>query len=581
MRVIGPVVTLVLLAVSSLVGTALVTGDRLPRSEAAEYVPADGFAEPAEALGRPVSVESQIIGEAAIGESVVQAQMERSRALGRTDRPNAVWRVTLGGTESLHTAEALFVVPEDGSVGLLGSAWNDAGLFEPALPVLPASMEETSWHANGHVSVNDGEPQPYLFQAESEQTDDACTTVAWTLTITDEQRGRARFCRDRGVVEGQLPFIPTLLPRTPSEPTEPPVPESTPPAQRPGDTPMVAVTPLGQNPAWGPVEGRLDPNAVGITLDDHVVSVTPDRTGLVAHDASHTPIGPSTESEPVWTAAPPGVIAGLLVQGRHVLVTTSTGDLIAYDQNGRRLWSVALPDVPLGGPQRLDDRRVVVATVSGPIVAHDVADGALAWRARTAPATSLPRIITTGGHATAIIVATDSERIVLDADGEELGQESLDSADLRAAVGVPGGVVAISGNGLRLERLSEEGEVVDSRQTFLNDTARRLYLDPDHPEVVTAVTGAGLVAVDTRTLEPVAHLRGVDAATWVQGVGLVMLNREGLHLVSFDGSGFEIEQTWVGDVPDAASSLTVLARPGQPDRWWIITTGDEKGVVAL
>ena len=99
--------------------------------------------------------------------------------------------------------------------------------------------------------------------------------------------------------------------------------------------------------------------------------------------------------------------------------------------------------------------------------------------------------------------------------------------------------------------------------------------------MVTAVTGAGLVAVDTRTLEPVAHLRGVDAATWVQGVGLVMLNREGLHLVSFDGSGFEIEQTWVGDVPDAASSLTVLARPGQPDRWWIITTGDEKGVVAL
>lgn len=83
----------------------------------------------------------------------------------------------------------------------------------------------------------------------------------------------------------------------------------------------------------------------------------------------------------VWWGHPGGAVLSLTALDNIVVVTTSEKRLVAYDQNGRRLWSQNTPDLVLGGAVGVGRDRVLVGTLTGAVVAFDFESGRRLWSA--------------------------------------------------------------------------------------------------------------------------------------------------------------------------------------------------------
>lgn len=261
-------------------------------------------------------------------------------------------------------------------VGLYARTGPDGVTLVPALLELPSDV------AAGHTWESDGQAEDAQGQtgyrnssrAEAAPTvalrEAGCLQVTSTTTIRELARTDvAVWCPDKGIVAG----TPTL-----GEP--------------------VRIIDRGQWPWAARVQTQPTWPTRGVSEPARLVSGDP-TFGLSTHPASFdrriapvvTPAGTMFSVGNVgslqgwirrddalvlvWWADPGGSILSLTALDNIVLVTTSERRIVAYDQNGRRLWSNRTQDLVNGGAVGIGRDQFALASVTGDLEIFNVSDG--------------------------------------------------------------------------------------------------------------------------------------------------------------------------------------------------------------
>ncbi|SDE00633.1 outer membrane protein assembly factor BamB family protein [Auraticoccus monumenti] len=82
-----------------------------------------------------------------------------------------------------------------------------------------------------------------------------------------------------------------------------------------------------------------------------------------------------------WLAHPGGSVTTTAAFGEVVVAGTTRRQLVAYDRDGFRRWTLDLDDVVVRDLVRADDRTLLTADQSGTVTAVDIATGAVRWQA--------------------------------------------------------------------------------------------------------------------------------------------------------------------------------------------------------
>lgn len=266
--------------------------------------------------------------------------------------------------------------------------------FRPAVLELPGEVAAgAAWESAGEVQDSDG-VAAYRNTGRARAADTpalaerGCLVVDSTTTIRDiERTDTATWCPGAGIVTG----TPTL-----GEPRRE-LPEQRWPGARRAST----------TPTWPRGESI---RAARFTEGDPSLGVTPSEpsfhrrlgarvtTGgtLVGVSSTGTLQGWLRRGDQltgVWWAHPGGTILSLTVLDNIVLVTTSEKRLVAYDQNGRRLWSNRTPDLVPGGVIGIGRDQLAAATLTGDLLAFDLATGSRRWRAEFQAGTDLAPVL--------------------------------------------------------------------------------------------------------------------------------------------------------------------------------------------
>jgi len=233
-----------------------------------------------------------------------------------------------------------------------------------------------------------------------------------------------------------------------------------------------------------------------------------------------------------WVASPGGDLLELTTIGEVTLVSTSERRLLAYDDEGVRLWSMRFPDVVLAPPTAVAGGDVVAVSVDGTLRRIDLATGEQLWS--TTLRTDVETAPAVGGG---LVVVVDRGGAVLARaldDGTARWETELPAAE-RAAIG--GGVVAVQG-------ATAEVWALDPR-----DGSRRW--DGEHHGVSRRLLVVDGVVVSQSDEGTAAWAADGDGTTiWTAGGSEALLAGDG-RVVLVDGDSVEL-RTLAGEVLERA-----------------------------
>lgn len=189
-------------------------------------------------------------------------------------------------------------------------------------------------------------------------------------------------------------------------------------------TPDVATLPVTITPGGPPSFGSSG-GAVAIRGSGDLVGFTLDQNAIQRR----------------WRAAPGGLVTSLGAFGQVTVACTTARQLVAYDGDGRWLWTTDLPDVTREPLVQLDETTMVAAFMDGRVAAYDLRSGTLRWERQVdadlpvAPAVADGRVV---------VATSQGELSALDPRGEPLWSRTLPDRIDRLATA--GGLVFASGN---------------------------------------------------------------------------------------------------------------------------------------
>ena len=274
------------------------------------------------------------------------------------------WRQTIspdGDGPDQHLT--LRAVTSDGIV-LAGHSGPHSIAFRPALLELPTNVAPgMRWSTSG-IALDGGGSTDYHHEAEAAAVSDparseqGCVLVHSRTTLRVTHHHTALWCPGEGLVEGSAPMGTDVEPlpdgtwpftlRTPATPHWPTHGRTT--------TPEL----VHRDATFGLEPSPNDlPPLTAVTSGGTLVAVDPNGGGLTGWVARDDQLAAA------WWAHPGGVALSLTVLDNRVLVTTSERQMVAYAENGRRLWSHRMPDLVPGGVTALDRDHLVAATLTG------------------------------------------------------------------------------------------------------------------------------------------------------------------------------------------------------------------------
>lgn len=542
--------------------------------DAARFVPADGAAVLVTSLDgtRAVHESARATGPTMLLDLPSRAGAEVFSALP-SDALETVqlWRETVTQLDTDRAQSSTIHLLDDRGLSLLTSLGGPVGfVYSPSAVILPADAAPgATWDGEGDAMP--GGVLRYTIHGEVAAGEDGCLvsttesrylnpeTDATLLTFSET----ATWCPGRGIVkaDGDVSGDPVGFS---SEPL---------PAASELDRPTPSITPF--DPAWGASGwGARD---LSFILSDPVYGDSPQGTpfdGLGARTASGVLVssfGSRLAAYEVadavatrrWVAAPGGDLLTLTAVGDVVLATTTTRELVAYDDRGARLWAASFPDVVVAAPaaapdgdlvaasvdgtlRRLDlatgeerwavdlrtdvdavpsvaDGRVVLVDRGGAVLARELADGSEAWRADV----PLAERVASGDGVVVVQQSAGGIRVLGASDGSTLWRGDQDGAGRMIAVAA-GRVVAQTDEGVQAWDL-------DGRELWSAPAGDWFALNAKGAAVIV---GAGAIELRDRDGEV---LERVTLAPRALGVSrLHVPTTEGILVVQSNTSGFEV-----------------------------------------
>ncbi|WP_432559400.1 PQQ-binding-like beta-propeller repeat protein [Granulicoccus sp. GXG6511] len=401
------------------------------------------------------------------------------------------WRQTVS-PDSADPAQHLTlraITPE--GILLAGHSGPNSIAFRPALLELPRTVAPgMRWSTSGSA-LDAGGATDYRHEAEATAVSDparaeqGCVLVHSTTTLRVTHHHTATWCPREGLVEGSAPMGTEVHPlpnsewpfglRTPTIPRWPTHGSATTPELVQGD------------PTFGHQAPPNDlPSLKTVTSGGTLVAVDPNGGGLTGWVAR------GDQLATVWWAHPGGVVLSLTALDDRVVVTTSAGLMVAYAENGRRLWSHHTPDLATAGVSALGRDHLVASTLTGDLVAHRVDNGDRIWRsAFDGGSDRRPAVL-----GDLVLVTTKDETLA--AFGLD-GTERWRSEELLDTVGVArsgGSLLVVSGSGEALRLDAGTGRVVAASVIAFGADHQRLVGSPDG-------SGGALVGRDgVRVIDP-------------------------------------------------------------------------------
>lgn len=561
-----------LLGLFGVVGTVWVAGTGLSIAASSGFVPADGHSERVEMVGGAASLENGIL---TVGETgSINPHMVDGDAIGR------FWRMSMSSDDGFGAREVYFGVTSAG-VTLEGVVDRvQSATFEPGLPLIPAQADPgATQQTTGTVRFGPDAGQRYRYELEVDEPSDpavgeGCLRSRWSLEVEDEQMDRAgvvTWCPGRGLVNGGVPYSGYVQGPVAEEPL-PPVTGD--PVKIPSGEESMKLIPRAGDEHFGFRDVSLDARATGVTTDGVVVSTQSGDKGIVGlvEDALDGTLSPS------WTASPPGKVVGLQVVGHHVVVSTSTGHLLAYDDTGRRLWQSEMADMPFGRPQPLGDDAVVVSSVTGHVTVFDLADGTERWRTRTDPLRSTIHVVDAPNGQLVVADTTEGEVMVIDATGQERWTSEA-AGSLISAAATDTGLVVLNGNKTLVRYSYDDGAALALDVALARDDVFHLVTSPDHPGTVSAVGPDTMVVLDATTLSVVDRPRTEGRLHPLPGLGVLDVGDEA-HVMR-DPRG-EIHQSWESHGSMGQPRLIGQSRADtHATAWWYTVDGARQAVIRV
>lgn len=487
------------------------------------------------------------------------------------------WREGVVVTGFSHPAQRyrMRLIGTDG-VRLAGQEWGALGIaFSPALLELPGDVHAGQrWTSQGRALAD---PTTrllgYANSSSADQPPDradaaaGCLQVRSTTTLQPEAGadpdGDAAsnnrwteinlWCPDRGVVASSGNFRGTAFAftRLGSNPTvdltSAALTEATAPSVDPRTWKHGPLRLEGGDDTFGDLDGEVSTSGHLLARDStgavHVLNsggrdvntLTPLDTGqLWAHGWLH----------------PGGSVTGLAATGRLVVTATSERRLHSYDYAGRLHWSAQLPDLAVTSPVVLPHGRLLVATISGDVLAFDTRTGAQLWRQRVSGSIdSMPSV----GDGVVLIGTAEGSLIALNVrDGVQLWQRDVATVGPQSVI--TDGLAVSSTYGQLQARDVHTGTLRWSR-TGLGATDELTVL---HGSPVV-LSKAGARSFRSRDGTPGWRRQGefVDATDF--GDASLLLGRT--EIIAVDGSGATLAQ-WPLASP-AGPNGRLLTGPGQ------------------
>ena len=569
---VSGILIVVLLVLFGVMGTVWVARTGLSVAASTGFVPADGHSTRVEMVGGAASLENGIL---TVGETrSINPHMVDGDGISR------FWRVSMSGGDGLGVREAYFGVAAEGVTleGVIDRVQSAA--FEPGLPMIPAQADPgVTQQMTGTVRFGEKVGQRYRYELEVDEPSgpaagEGCLRSRWDLEVEDEEMSRTgvvTWCPGRGIVDGGVPYSGYVQGPVAEEPL-PPITGG--PVKIPDGEESVELIPRAGDEHFGFREVSLDSRTTGVTTDGMVVSTQAGNRGIVGlvEDTADGALLPS------WTASPPGKVVGLQVMGHHVIVSTSTGHLLAYDRDGRRLWQSEMADTPFGTPQPLGDDVVVVSSVTGHVTAFDLEDGTERWRVRTDPLEAALHVVDAPTGPLIVAYTTEDEVVVIDATGQQRWV-SEGAGSLLSAAATDVGLVVLNGNKSLVRYAYEDGEAMAMETTLARDDALGLVTSPDHPGAVAAVGPGTMVVLDATTLGVVDRPRTEGHLHPVPGVGVLEVSGE-THVVR-DLLG-EVQQSWDSHGSTGKPRLIGQSRADtHATAWWYTVAGARQVVIRV
>jgi outer membrane protein assembly factor BamB len=245
---------------------------------------------------------------------------------------------------------------------------------------------------------------------------------------------------------------------------------------RPGALPAAAA-PDGRSATWseavGPASTLGPGRALELVIDDPFFGAseasgqfwvapvaTPDGRLVTVNDRGDDVQVWTLDGERAtldWAGHPGGTVVSVGAVGDLVLATTARRQVVAYDSEGRRLWSSAADELVLIAPQAAADaRHAIVVARSGTVSMLSTATGEAVW---TTSIGADARAATTLADGT-LLVADERERLTaLDAaSGEQLWRRDAGLIEVMAADAGTGLVVIMTESGELIARDLDDGE---------------------------------------------------------------------------------------------------------------------------
>lgn len=538
-NVLSGAVTLVVLAGGSLVATASMVVDPLPRVASSRFVPPGGHVEHqmiAERLGTTSTFRGT--GFAGIVGTVSTSALERSEDLG-TAAASTDWWLDHHATVDPRPDQRREVLRSATDRGIMLHTVLDGGrgaAFAPALQELPADPDPgQEWTSSGMVSVG-VEPVPYEYRASIVEPTDppepGCIEARGELTIDGAvSQAHATYCPGRGLVDGAAPLGPTVTPALID--LTPPEAEPDEPVELRESASATQVVPQEGDAVFGYIDRS------GLTQESVVF---PSGTVLGTHQGevirSYAQRGHAWL--PGWSVAPRGRMVGLTVMGQLAVVTDTGPEVFAIDEWGRQQWRTRLPDIPLGEAVRLDDTTLIVASVTGDLTAHDLITGEQRWHQNIGQVDQPPIVLTAPTGPLVMAQTSDDELVALGPDGTERWRIPAPERTRSLAI-VGDQVVQLSQAGSVSTLAVEDGEMEVYSLAVRAQGATELFTDADAPDRVFVVVDGAVVVLDASTLTEVARHRRPATSDVVPGVGMVTADADGIHVLGPEG---EPVQQW-------------------------------------
>lgn len=296
-----------------------------------------------------------------------------------------VWRTTstvIGAAAP--TDQITRVYRANADVTLLGESTPEAAsVFQPALVELPADVAPgQSWSSRGSA----GDTLDYAAELRSAAGAAGCLEVTGEVRFTTKDRQPYRvtaigrtWCLGQGMVASTESFADIAVRTTRVSAPEP-----------------AAITTASTPIAWSDPgrwqQHRFDTIAIDHTFGEGPMSGSPitmtpaiTASGLVVRPlASINDLVATTPKTPaqwtsVWRAHVPGTILTITAFGDVIVVTTSERAVLAYADDGVRLWRLDLDELAPTAPVRLSDDDAVLVDLSGRVRAFAIRTGQPLW----------------------------------------------------------------------------------------------------------------------------------------------------------------------------------------------------------